>query len=92
MGLEQAPTFAQLLKGYRLAAGLTQDELAARANLSVRAISDLERGVKTRPYLNTVQVLSDALGLAGDERPKFVAVARRPSGPVRNRSMGDAAP
>ena len=37
--------FADLLRRYRIAAGLTQEELAERATFSVRAISDIERGV-----------------------------------------------
>jgi transcriptional regulator with XRE-family HTH domain len=36
---EHAP-FAALLKRYRLAAGLTQEELAEQATLSVRGISN----------------------------------------------------
>ncbi|HEV2460208.1 MAG TPA: helix-turn-helix transcriptional regulator [Ktedonobacterales bacterium] len=38
-------TFADLLRHHRTAAGLTQEELAARAGLSSDAISTLERGV-----------------------------------------------
>ena len=34
-------TLAELLKRFRVAAGLTQDELAERACISARAISDL---------------------------------------------------
>jgi transcriptional regulator with XRE-family HTH domain len=45
---------AELLKQYRAAAGLTQDELAERAHLSVRAISDLERGVRRAPHKDTL--------------------------------------
>jgi DNA-binding XRE family transcriptional regulator len=41
-------TFATLLQRYRLAAGLSQDELAERAGLSARGISDLERGARVR--------------------------------------------
>jgi transcriptional regulator with XRE-family HTH domain len=37
--------FGDLLRRHRLAAGLTQEELAAQAGLSVRGLSDLERGV-----------------------------------------------
>jgi transcriptional regulator with XRE-family HTH domain len=48
----------------RTAAGLTLEELAERSGLSVRAISDMERGRTTRPRRSTVQVLSRVLGLA----------------------------
>lgn len=44
-----AGSFAGLLKHYRVVADLTQEELAERAGLSVRGISDLERGIKRRP-------------------------------------------
>ncbi|MBV9327694.1 MAG: helix-turn-helix transcriptional regulator [Chloroflexi bacterium] len=43
-----ASSFAVLLRQYRLASGLTQENLAERATLSARAISDLERGSKRR--------------------------------------------
>lgn len=42
-------TFGAMLKDLRRAAGLTQEELAARARLSAKAISALERGVNSRP-------------------------------------------
>ncbi len=40
-----AATFGELLRRSRVATGLTQEELAERAGLSARGISDLERGV-----------------------------------------------
>jgi transcriptional regulator with XRE-family HTH domain len=43
--------FGTLLKRYRQAAGLSQEALAARADLSARAISDLERGTH---HLSTI--------------------------------------
>ncbi len=39
-------TFGSLLKQYRMAAGLTQEELAARAGISAQAIGSLERGAR----------------------------------------------
>ena len=44
-----AASFAHALRRHRLARGLTQEERAERAGLSVRAVSDLERGVKRPP-------------------------------------------
>ena len=35
--------FGNLLRRYRVAAGLTQEELAERAGVSTRGISDLEQ-------------------------------------------------
>ena len=43
--MQEQSSFGALLKHYRLAAGLSQEALAARASLSARTISDLERGV-----------------------------------------------
>jgi transcriptional regulator with XRE-family HTH domain len=60
--LEQRP-FGTVLRGYRVTAGLSQEELAARAQLSRRTISDLERGVTSAPYRSTVALLADALEL-----------------------------
>jgi transcriptional regulator with XRE-family HTH domain len=68
------------VRRYRRAAGLTQEELAERASLSARAISDLERGLKYRPRRDTVQLLADALELEGLERETFQAAARRAGG------------
>ncbi len=50
------------LRRQREAARLTQEELAGRSGLSVRAISDLERGRTRRPYPRTIRLLADALG------------------------------
>lgn len=68
--------FAVLLRGARLAVGLTQQALADRAGLSVRGIADLERGVRRRPYLNTVERLADALSLTVEERTVFRCTSR----------------
>lgn len=76
----EVPSFADLLKQYRAAAGLTQEELAERANLSARTISDLERGINHRPYSHTVQRLVQALGLEEGEVVRFQRSARRIKG------------
>ena len=72
-------TFADLLRHHRTTAGLTQEELAERASLSVDAISTLERGTRRRPRKDTVALLADALALPDEERTVFAAAARRPS-------------
>ena len=65
-----------MLREYRLVAGLTQEELAELAHMSLRGVSDLERGVRTRPQRETVRLLADALGLDPDDRRRFERVAR----------------
>ena len=63
--------FGPLLRRYRSAAGLTQEELAERAEISVRAVSDLERGVNSAPRPYTVRRLADALDLSPEDRALF---------------------
>jgi predicted ATPase/DNA-binding XRE family transcriptional regulator len=68
--------FGQLLRRFRLAAGLSQEELAERAGLSVRGISDLERGQRSSPFPETVRRLADGLGLNDAERAELTVAAR----------------
>lgn len=70
-------TFADLLRYHRLAARLTQEELAEQARLSVDAISTLERGARRRPRKETVTLLADALALSPDDRAALFDAARR---------------
>src|SRR5688500_3030024 len=72
-----SPSFAQELRRLRLAAELTQRELAERSGISARAISDLERGINHAPQRETARMLGDALGLAPEERSRFLDRARR---------------
>ena len=74
---DQVAPFGTLLRASRLAAQLSQQELAERAGLSVRAISDLEGGRTRRPYQNSVHRLADALGLTAATRRDFVSAAER---------------
>ena len=69
-------SFGARLRRLRVAAALSQEELAERAGLSARGISDLERGARRAPYLTTVRLLADALGLDADERAALVHAAR----------------
>jgi len=64
------------LRRYRLAAGSSQETLAERSGLSVRGISDLERGARRFPRLETVRMLADALQLAEPDRAALLAAAR----------------
>jgi tetratricopeptide (TPR) repeat protein/transcriptional regulator with XRE-family HTH domain len=59
-----AGSFGVLLRRYRLASGLSQEELAQRAGLSVRALANMERGRTKRPYKRSVRLLADALALS----------------------------
>src|SRR5215472_9607211 len=68
--------FGVLLRSHRVDARLTQEELAAKSGLSIRAVGDLERGRTASPYRNSVARLADALELSGDVRAAFAAAAR----------------
>jgi predicted ATPase/DNA-binding XRE family transcriptional regulator len=85
-------SFGDLLRRYRLAAGLTQEELAAQAGLSVRGLSDLERGARRAPRRDTVLLLSEALQLPAAERTRLEAAARQRIAPASGGSMSSPPP
>ena len=69
-------SFAAELRRVREERSLTQEALAERAGITVKAVGALERGERTRPYPHTVRSLADALGL--DEAGRAALVARIP--------------
>ncbi len=73
-------SLAELLRRLRLAAGLTQEELAESAGISARSVSDLERGIARTARKETARLLSEALGLSGSARDLFETVARGRAG------------
>ena len=92
MGTNGSAGFGEILQRHRFRAGLTQEELAERARLSARAISDLERGVKTRPHLATIRQLANALQLSEEERNRLQLAARRQSPPPTTAAPAPATP
>ncbi|MDQ5809601.1 MAG: helix-turn-helix domain-containing protein [Actinomycetota bacterium] len=77
MSREDDAPFSAELRRLREAAGLTQEELASRANLTAKAVGALERGERKRPYPHTVRALADALGLSEEERASLLAAVPR---------------
>ncbi|MEV6931344.1 helix-turn-helix domain-containing protein, partial [Dactylosporangium sp. NPDC051485] len=73
--------FGVLLRQWRERRALTQEELAARAGLTVNAIGGLERGVRRRPYPHTVRALADGLGLTEAEFQELAASVAAPAVP-----------
>ncbi|MEU8814778.1 helix-turn-helix domain-containing protein [Actinoplanes sp. NPDC048796] len=65
-----------LVRGFRLVAGLTLEALAARSGVSVRAISDIERGKSLEPQSRTVRALADALEVSDADRTALYEAAR----------------
>lgn len=73
-------SLAHQLRMLRTKAGLTQEELAERAGISVRAVSDAERGLRRRLYPLTATRVADALRLNGPQKEAFTALARGTAG------------
>src|SRR5262245_60397253 len=75
-GMERVSrSFGDLLHHHRLAAGLTQHDLARSAEVSVRALRDIEQHRVRRPHARSVDRLASALGLTGAARDELVAAA-----------------
>jgi transcriptional regulator with XRE-family HTH domain len=64
-----------LLHSHRIVAGLSQEELARRSGLSVRAISNIERARTGSPYGRSIRLLAAALGLPRDAREELLRAA-----------------
>lgn len=82
-----AASFGRMWVAYRIRAGLTQQEVAGRAGLSVRGVRNLELGATARPRRRTISSLLDIFEI--DEAGRFLierhlrsmrAVPRRPNG------------
>lgn len=76
MSMLPAATFGMLLRRARRAAGLTQEELAVRAGISVDSISLLERGLTRAPHQETLNLLAEALQLEPAEQLQWEQAIR----------------
>jgi predicted ATPase/DNA-binding XRE family transcriptional regulator len=76
MTIAEPLEFGALIRRFRLASGLSQEQLAERCGLSARAVSDLERGQRLRTRPETLRMLADGLSLAPDEREILLRAAR----------------
>lgn len=73
--------FGHLLRDGRRRLGLSQEDLSAKAGVSVRSIRDIELGRVGSPRPSTVRLLANALELTGPARAEFHASAV-PAGPA----------
>jgi predicted ATPase/DNA-binding XRE family transcriptional regulator len=71
-----ATEFGRRIRLLRASAGLTQAELAERAGISERTISDLERGLRGTVYPATARKLAAALAVDGGQLRAFLADAQ----------------
>ncbi|HYI25636.1 MAG TPA: helix-turn-helix domain-containing protein, partial [Thermomicrobiales bacterium] len=78
VGTMEPSAFGVWLRHRREMAGITQEELAARAGLTARGIAAIERGRSQRPYPHTVRALASALALSADERSDLLAMISTP--------------
>jgi transposase len=69
-------SFGTLLRARRHRAYLSQEQLAARAELSERTVRNLEAGRVRSPRTDTVLLLADALQLSEPERESWFEAAR----------------
>jgi predicted ATPase/DNA-binding XRE family transcriptional regulator len=85
-------SFGTLLRQLRIAARLSQEALAESAGISAAAIGAYERGVRAAPHRDSVELLADALGLAGERLAEFKAAARPKPRAHRAFNLDPAAP
>ena len=92
---EKPSEFGRLLLERRVTKGLTQEDLAGTAGISVRALRNLERGSARAAQRQSAQALAGALGLTGEQRAEFLRAAvtsrRRTARPVADRVLGNPA-
>ena len=68
-------SFGALLRAHRSRACLSQEQLAARAELSERTVRNLEAGRVQSPRADTVRLLAEALQLSEPERQSWLEAA-----------------
>jgi transcriptional regulator with XRE-family HTH domain len=91
-------TMGGRIKSARRAAGLTQEALSRRTELSLQAVGDIERGVVQDPHISSLRQIAQALGVPVTqllEEPAPLASAPQDTGQPETgvnhlRPVGDA--
>lgn len=78
----------EVIRRYRQQAGLSQEELGERADLSVRAVRNLELGKVRRPRRGTLHRIGLALGLDAAVTAQLVAIAESMPNPLPAAATG----
>jgi DNA-binding SARP family transcriptional activator/tetratricopeptide (TPR) repeat protein len=89
-------TLGELLRSHRVRLGLSQDQLAERSGLSVRALRDLEQDRVRRPRAQSVHRLAGSLLLSDAEQAHLLAAltavpAPHPPTGIRVTALGSLA-
>ena len=63
-------TISQNIKRIRAKQGLTQDDLAKKANTKYSTLTKIEGGVVTKPSVQTIQKIAQSLGVLMEELVK----------------------
>jgi transcriptional regulator with XRE-family HTH domain len=74
-----------ILRQARWSSGLTQEELAAQCGVSVRTISDIERGQVVRPRATTLRQLALGLAMTDEETRSLLLLGRTGHGAAEPR-------
>jgi transcriptional regulator with XRE-family HTH domain len=91
-GMSAEAGLAERLRALRLAADLTLERLSERTGVSVRTISDIERGISRAPQRRTVEAIANGLDLGPAAREGFLRAARSRRGAAPTRNEGVAIP
>ncbi|MFI6497863.1 BTAD domain-containing putative transcriptional regulator [Nonomuraea typhae] len=75
-------TLGEVLLAYRRREGITQQELADRAGVSIRTLRDIEHGVARRPNARSIHKLAEAAGLSPAQLDDLPREMRSAGGPV----------
>lgn len=65
--LDTMATISQNIKRVRTKQGLTQDDLAKKANIKYSTLTKIEGGVVTKPSVQTIQKIAKSLGVPIEE-------------------------
>ena len=88
--MSHSTSVSALVRHHRVAAGLSQEALSEKAGVSVRGLSDLERGRSRAPRLDTLNRLSEALGLDDAQRLALVQASGHLGSDDRDETRSDA--
>jgi len=88
-----ATQFGARLRELRVAAGLTQQQLADKAGVSQRGLAQWETGRRKEPGWNQIQALADALGVSCEafRQPPASLPAPGPGRPPKEKDEAEEA-